>query len=133
VIFRIYDGEFEDKDFTDALNRIRDILILDLDSSATSVDIINTYGWWLMKHNTADGVRVFMEGKAADALDRDYILSKLESYGNASAQTYLEYLVQGKGSGSPEHHTRLACSYAQDVQAAMADVNNITFFDKIGR
>lgn len=133
MIFRIYDGEFEDKDFTDALNRIRDILILDLDSSATSVDIINTYGWWLMKHNTADGVRVFMEGKAVDALDRDYILSKLESYGNASAQTYLEYLVQGKGSGSPEHHTRLACSYAQDVQAAMADVNNITFFDKIGR
>ncbi|CAO3664445.1 unnamed protein product [Umbelopsis vinacea] len=128
---KIYDGEFEDKDFTDALNRIRDILILDLDSSATSVDIINTYGWWLMKHNTTDGVRVFMEGKAVDALDRDYILSKLESYGNASAQTYLEYLVQGKGSGSPEHHTRLACSYAQDVQAAMADVNNITFFDKI--
>lgn len=133
MIFRIYDGEFEDKDFTDALNRIRDILILDLDSSAMSVDIINTYGWWLMKHTTTDGVRVFMEGKAADSLDRDYILSKLESYGNASAQTYLEYLVQGKGSGSPEHHTRLACSYAQDVQAAMADVNNVTFFDKIGR
>lgn len=129
---RIYAGELEDTDFNDGLNRIRDLLILELDASDTSVDIINRYGWWLVEQSTSDGIRVFMEAKAADSLDRDDILTRLESYGNASAQTYLEYLVQGKGSGSPEHHTRLACSYAQDVEAAMEDPENVAFFDKIG-
>ncbi|CAM0141457.1 hypothetical protein VKS41_003834 [Umbelopsis sp. WA50703] len=127
---RIYTGELEDPDFTDGLNRIRDEM-LDLDTSQQSINIINKYGWWLVKQNAVEGVRVFMQCKAADLLDQDDILKRLEPYGNAAAQTYLEYLVQGKGSGSPEHHTRLACSYAKDVQVAMEKKENVEYFDKI--
>lgn len=130
--FRIFDGEFKDPDFTDGLNQIRGLLISDLDASVESVAIIESYGWWLMDHSASDGIRVFMEAKAADSLDSDKILGKLDTYGNAPAQTYLEYLVQGKGSGSPEHHTRLACSYAQDVQLAMADPETVEVFKKMG-
>jgi hypothetical protein len=106
--------------------------MLDLDTSQQSINIINKYGWWLVKQNAVEGVRVFMQCKAADLLDQDDILKRLEPYGNAAAQTYLEYLVQGKGSGSPEHHTRLACSYAKDVQVAMEKKENVEYFDKIG-
>lgn len=106
--------------------------MLELDTSQESIDIINKYGWWLVKQNAIEGVQIFMQCKAADLLDQDDILTRLEPYGNAAAQTYLEYLVQGKGSGSPEHHTRLACSYAKDVQSAMAKTENIEYFEKLG-
>lgn len=74
------------------------------------------YSWWLVEQSVIDGVEVFIRSPRAAEMDSSVILDRLEQYGNDAVRTYLEYLVFNRRSQCAEHHTRLACTYVQDVR-----------------
>jgi hypothetical protein len=49
-------------------------------------------------------------------MDPQLILEKLTTFGTAATRSFLEYLVITRQSQVPEFHTRLACTYVEDVQ-----------------
>lgn len=66
-------------------------------------------------------------------MDPDEVLEKLEGLNNQVVQTYLDYLVTKVKSQNPEYHTRLACSYANDIQDEMKASSGLESFRELGK
>ncbi|SAM07114.1 hypothetical protein [Absidia glauca] len=109
----IYKGELPDDDFDEGLDRMKDVL---LSNNELSLPVMMKYTWWLMGQNPMDGVQVLIKSPRAAEMDPQLILEKLTTFGTAATRSFLEYLVITRQSQVPEFHTRLACTYVEDVQ-----------------
>ncbi|KAI8384808.1 uncharacterized protein BYT42DRAFT_603782 [Radiomyces spectabilis] len=117
---KIYSGELADPEFKDGLSRIKRLLLQDVNTHELPLSVIVHYAWWLTEQNAADGVEVFIRSPHATEMDSGAILEKLETYGHAIVQDYLEYLVLIRRSDHAEYHTRLARSYVYNVRDEIA-------------
>ncbi|KAG1170351.1 hypothetical protein G6F70_007735 [Rhizopus microsporus] len=113
---RIHEGELRDDDFKNGLNRVKELLLKDLETADLPLPAIMHYAWWLTKQSPRDGVEIFIRSPRARDMDPDEILERLERYDNQVVRSYLEYLVNNLKSENPDYCTRLACSYIKDIR-----------------
>lgn len=123
ILQRIYTDELPDSEFKDGLNRIKELLLQDINNDELPLSVIMHYSWWLTDRSATDGVDVFTKSPRTSDMDPDEILEKLELYSNEAVKTYLEYLVFTQKSERAEYHTRLACTYVRDVQKNITEKN----------
>ncbi|RCH94337.1 hypothetical protein CU097_012873 [Rhizopus azygosporus] len=113
---RMHEGDLRDDDFKNGLNRVKELLLKDLETADLSLPAIMHYAWWLTKQSPRDGVEIFTRSPRARDMDPDEILERLEHYDNQVVRSYLEYLVNSLKSENPDYCTRLACSYIKDIR-----------------
>ncbi|KAG1464110.1 hypothetical protein G6F46_003095 [Rhizopus delemar] len=127
----IYSGKLVDNEFKDGLARIKRLLLQDINLHDLPLSVIMHYAWWLTQQSPTDGIEVFIRSPKAKDMDPDEVLEKLEGLNNQVVQTYLDYLVTKLKSQNPEYHTRLACSYANDIQDEMKASNGLESFREL--
>ncbi|CEG63955.1 hypothetical protein RMATCC62417_01017 [Rhizopus microsporus] len=113
---RMHEGDLRDDDFKNGLNRVKELLLKDLETADLPLPAIMHYAWWLTKQSPRDGVEIFTRSPRARDMDPDEILERLEHYDNQVVRSYLEYLVNSLKSENPDYCTRLACSYIKDIR-----------------
>lgn len=109
------------------------MLLQDINLHDLPLSVIMHYAWWLTQQSPTDGIEVFIRSPKAKDMDPDEVLEKLEGLNNQVVQTYLDYLVTKLKSQNPEYHTRLACSYANDIQDEMKASNGLESFRELGK
>ncbi|KAF8591308.1 hypothetical protein K439DRAFT_1402474 [Ramaria rubella] len=124
ILSRLVEGVWTDEDIQDPLGKMTALLDESRDRT-----LVQRWGLWLVKQDTATGLKFLMtDSKRSTKADDSMLLTQIEAVNADAGRQFLEYIVLQKHSKDSDLHTRLALMCLNRFMSALQSGEVLEFF-----
>ncbi|KAF8609093.1 hypothetical protein BDV93DRAFT_464075 [Ceratobasidium sp. AG-I] len=127
-------AKLHDREYVDAGEGVRDPFkrVVRILNETHDQDIVRKYGIWVVRHDPAAGLKIFIS-RAALKLDDAAVLSDMQSASPTAASQFLEYVVLSKRSTDAALHNQLVSRYVEDAIAVLQEPGVQDYFSQLAK